>query len=73
VRDGNLFLRGRPKLPAWTRLNATAPEGATEIVVQGSVNWDIGADCGSPAGPQQRSACTFKRAGGSALRAVCST
>ncbi|KIZ07926.1 hypothetical protein MNEG_0043 [Monoraphidium neglectum] len=42
VRDGTLFLRGRPKTPAWAHLNATAFEGAAEIVVEGAVNWEVG-------------------------------
>lgn len=43
VRDGKLFLRGQPKVPTWTRLNATAAQGDTQVLVQGAVNWEIGA------------------------------
>lgn len=42
MRQGTLFLRGRPKTPTWTRLNATTQPGDTEITVEGEVNWEIG-------------------------------
>jgi hypothetical protein len=53
ARGGQVLLRGRPKVPAWTRLNATALEGATEVFVCGEVNWVPGARFGCALGPMQ--------------------
>ena len=39
VRDGHVVMHGRPKIPTWTVLNATADVGDTNITLVGQVNW----------------------------------
>lgn len=39
VMGGTLELHGRPTTATWTRLNVTAPAGATSITLERAVNW----------------------------------
>ena len=42
VRGGNVLMYGKPKLPTWTRLAATAAQGATSVTLREAVNWEVG-------------------------------
>ena len=42
VRQGSLELHGQKKMPAWTKLSATASVGDNSITVSGPVNWKAG-------------------------------
>lgn len=41
VREGAVQLHGKPKLPTWTLLNATADQGDSTVNVNGPVNWAV--------------------------------
>lgn len=42
VRDGRVVMYGQPKLPLYTKLNATAGPNANSITVNGLTNWKVG-------------------------------
>ncbi|MBP9700213.1 hypothetical protein KBD71_02935 [Candidatus Woesebacteria bacterium] len=42
VHEGTLDLHGKVSTTSWTRLNATAPKGASQITLEKSVDWKSG-------------------------------
>jgi G8 domain len=42
MRGGKLFFTGAPRKLNWTRLNATVRKGATQLGVQGTIDWKPG-------------------------------